>query len=133
MDNDRCYLTTKVQILSPPDRTQLEKSLLPLGALSGLSDGDLDGCISCDGVSDDDVTFLAKPVLVLSFDFWFDRFKTFTYRNLENRLFSPMFCLKCVLLIRQGRDQVHGLCWWENTNKTKTFLFFSNLRHIESC
>jgi hypothetical protein len=23
-------------------------------------------------------------------------------------------------LYRQGRDQVHRLCWWKNTNKTKT-------------
>jgi hypothetical protein len=30
--------------------------------------------------------------------------------------------LKCVLLIKHGRDQVHGLCWWENTNGTKTLL-----------
>jgi len=67
MDNDRCYLTAKVQILSPPDRTQLEKSLLPLGALSGLSDGDPDGCISCDGVSDDDVTFFRQPRLGFEF------------------------------------------------------------------
>jgi hypothetical protein len=27
--------------------------------------------------------------------------------------------LKCVLLIRQGRNQVHELCQLENTNKTK--------------
>ena len=27
---------------------------------------------------------------------------------------SPTLCLKCVLLIKQGRDLVHGLCWWEN-------------------
>jgi hypothetical protein len=31
-------------------------------------------------------------------------------------------CLKCVLLIKQGRDQVHGPCWWENTNITRNLL-----------
>ena len=35
---------------------------------------------------------------------------------------SLTLCLKCVLLVRQGRDQVHGLCWWEFTNRTKTLL-----------
>ena len=32
----------------------------------------------------------------------------------------PTVCLKCVLLVRQGRDQVHRFCWWKNTNITKT-------------
>jgi hypothetical protein len=26
---------------------------------------------------------------------------------------------------------VHGLCWWENINKTKTLFILSSLRHIE--
>ena len=43
----------------------------------------------------------------------------------------PILSLKCVLLIRQGRDQVHGLCWWETPTELKFYSFFSNLRHIE--
>ena len=33
--------------------------------------------------------------------------------------------------IKQGRDQVHGLCWWETPTEPKLYLFFSILRHIE--
>jgi hypothetical protein len=40
----------------------------------------------------------------------------------ESTIFPLTLCLKCALLIRQGRDQVHGLYWWENTNRTKTLL-----------
>ena len=39
-----------------------------------------------------------KPVLVLSFDFWVSRFRTFTCRNWESM--TPTLCLKCVLLIQ---------------------------------
>ena len=38
-----------------------------LGASSGLSNGDPDGCISCDGVSDDDVTFFRQTYLGFEF------------------------------------------------------------------
>ena len=78
-----------------------------------------------------DVTFFCQTCLGFEFLFWFDRFRTFTSRNWGVDYLSLTLCLKCVMLIRQGRDQVHELCWWENTNRTKTYLFFSNLRHIE--
>ena len=67
----------------------------------------------------------AKPVLVLSFDFGLTGSRPSLVEIGESTF--PTFCLKCVLLIRQGRDQVHGLCWWENTNRTKTLLIL----HIE--
>ena len=38
----------------------------------------------------------------------------------------PTLCLKRTLLIKQGRDQVLGLCWLENTKKTKTLLITLN-------
>ena len=41
----------------------------------------------------------AKPILILSLDFWFDRFRTFTCRNLGND-YLPALCFKCVLLIK---------------------------------
>ena len=69
--------------------------------------------------------FFAKPVLVLSFDFGLARSEHLLVEIGESTVF-PTLCLKCVLLIRQGRDQVHGLCWWGNTNITKTF-FYSSL------
>ena len=47
------------------------------------------------------------------------------------RMSSPTLCLKCVLLIRQGRDLMHGLCWWETPTEPKLYLFFSSLRHIK--
>ena len=63
--------------------------------------------------------FSAKPVLVLSFDFGLIGSKLLLVEIGESTD-SPTLCLKRVLLIRQGRDQVHGLCWWINTNRTKT-------------
>ena len=55
MDNYRCYLTARVWILSPPNRT-----LFPiLGASVSPGDGDLDGCTSCDSGSN--VTFFSIP------------------------------------------------------------------------
>jgi hypothetical protein len=38
-------------------------------------------------------------------------------------------------LQRQGRDQVHGSCWWKNTNRTKTLfiLTLSTLTMIRYC
>ena len=61
--------------------------------------------------------FSAKPVLVLSFDFGLADLELSLVEIGESNF--PTLCLKCVLLIRQGRDQVHGPCWWENTNRTK--------------
>ena len=43
------------------------KIIYSLGASFGLSDEDLDGCISCDGVSDDDVTFFCQTRLGFEF------------------------------------------------------------------
>ena len=61
--------------------------------------------------------FPTNPVLVLSFDFGLTGSELSLVEIGESTILPHT--LKCVLLIRQGRDQVHGLCWWENTNKTK--------------
>ena len=50
----------------------------------------------------------AKPILVLSFDFGLIGSKLLLV-EIEESTDSPTLCLKHVLLIRQGRDQVHGL------------------------
>ena len=73
--------------------------------------------------------FSAKAVLILSLDFGLTGLELLLV-EIGGSINFPTLCLKCVLLIKQGRDQVHGLCWWENTNRTK-ILFFSNLRHME--
>ena len=39
--------------------------------------------------------------------------------------------LEVYLLIGQGRDQVHGPCWWKTPTEPKVYLFFSNLKHSE--
>ena len=67
----------------------------------------------------------AKPILVLSFDFGLTGSKLLLVEIGESTDSSTL-CLKCVLLIRQGRDQVHGLCWWKNTNRTKTLFILAH-------
>ena len=51
----------------------------------------------------------AKPVLVLSFDFGLTGLGP-SLVEVWGIDYLPTLCLKCVLLIKQGRDQVHGLC-----------------------
>ena len=63
-----------------------------------------------------------KHVLILSFYFGLTGSGPSLVEIGESTNFSLTLCLNCVLLIRQGRDQVHGLYWWENTNRTKTLL-----------
>jgi hypothetical protein len=73
----------------------------------------------------------SKPVLVLSFDFGLTGSELLfvEIRELTN---SSTLCLKCVLLIRHGRDQVHELCWWkyqQNQNITYSSLSLGTLNH----
>ena len=49
------------------------------------------------------------PVLVLSLDFGLTG-SEHLYKFVESTD-SPILCLKCVLHMKQGRYQVHGLCW----------------------
>jgi hypothetical protein len=51
----------------------------------------------------------AKLILVLSFDFGLIGSEPSLVDIRESTVFPTLY-LKCVLLIRQGRDQVHGLC-----------------------
>ena len=58
MDNYRCYLTVRVLIFKSFEQDLTgEKFFIPLVHHPGLSGGDPDGYTSCDGDSDDDVTF----------------------------------------------------------------------------
>ena len=67
MDNYRCYLLARVQNFKSSNRTT-SSLVYTLGASVGLRDGDLDGCTSCDGDSDD-VTFSFRTYLVCGLDF----------------------------------------------------------------
>ena len=71
----------------------------------------------------------AKPVLVLSLDFGL--IGSEYLQKFGELADSPILCLKIVLLMRQGRYQVHGLHWWKTPTEPNFYLFFSNLRHIE--
>jgi hypothetical protein len=55
MDNYRFYLCRGFGVLSPSNKTG--GVLHSSGASTGPGDGDLNGCTSCDGDSNDDVTF----------------------------------------------------------------------------
>ena len=57
MDNYRCYLMVRVQIFKSSGQDLTREKSFTLGASFGLSDGDPDGCTSCDGDFDDNVTF----------------------------------------------------------------------------
>ena len=57
-----------------------------------------------------------KPVLILSFDFWFDRFRTFTCRNLGNRLSSHILLEVCPA----HKDKVEIKCMGSIGGKTPT-------------
>ena len=100
MDNNRCFLTIRVQIFksSKQDSTREESFTFrvhhPISAMETQMAAYL-VLVSLMMMLPSSV----KPVLVLSFDFWLSRFRTFTCRNwgINN---SPTLCLKCVLLIQ---------------------------------
>jgi hypothetical protein len=57
MDNYWFYLSARVQCFESSKQDLTREVLHSLGASVGLGDGDLDGCPSYDGDSDDDATF----------------------------------------------------------------------------
>ena len=69
MDNYQFYLPARVQCFKSSEYDLIEEVLYFLGASIGLGDGDLDGCTSCDGDSNDDVTFSFHTYLVCGLDF----------------------------------------------------------------
>ena len=71
----------------------------------------------------------AKPILILSFDFGLIGSKPSLVEIWELTIFPHT--LKCIPLIRQCRDQVHGSVGGKTPTEPKLYLFFSNLRHIE--
>ena len=100
MDNYRCYLMARVWIFksSKQDSTEEESFTFwvhrPVLAMETQMAAYL-VTVSLMLMLPSSV----KPVLVLSFDFWLSRFRTFTCRNwgINN---SPTLCMKCVQLIQ---------------------------------
>ena len=130
MNNYRCYLTARVRIFKSSGQdsageesftfrvhypvsameTQMAAYLVIVSLMMMLSSS-------------------AKPVLVLGFDFWLSRFRTFTYRNWGIND-SPTLCFKCVLLIQtRQRSSAQSLLVGKHQQNHKLYLFFSNLRH----
>jgi hypothetical protein len=68
MDNYRCYLSARVHIFKSSGYDFFLQSCFPSGASIDLRDGDLDGCTSCVGDSDDVVTFFFHTCLVYGLD-----------------------------------------------------------------
>ena len=60
-----------------------------------------------------------KPVLILSFDFGLIGSEP-SLVGIGKLTFFPHTLLEVCPAHKTSRDQVHGLCWWENTNRTKT-------------
>jgi hypothetical protein len=68
MDNYRCYLLARVWIFKSSGQDFFSNLVYSLGALVGLGDGDLDGCTSCVGDSDDVIIFSFHTCLVCGLD-----------------------------------------------------------------
>ena len=69
MDNYLVYLPTRVQCFKSFEEDLNSEVLYSSGASIDPRDGDLDGCTSYDGDSDDDVTFSFQTCLVCGLDF----------------------------------------------------------------
>jgi hypothetical protein len=64
MDNYRCYLPARVRIFKSSGQDFFSNLVYSSGASVSLGDGDLDGCTSCVGDSDDVVIFSFHTCLV---------------------------------------------------------------------
>ena len=64
MENYRFYLPARVRCFESSEQDLTGEVLYSSCASGSLGDGDLDGCTSYDGDSDDDVTFSFQTYLV---------------------------------------------------------------------
>jgi len=99
MNNYRCYLTTRVWIFKSSGQNSVREESFTFRVYHPVLD--IETHMAAYLVTVSLMMMLpssVKPVLVLSFDFWFDRFRTFTCRNWGIND-SRTLCLKCVLLI----------------------------------
>ena len=100
MDNYRCYLTARVRIFKSFEQDSTGEESFTFRVHCPVSE--MENQMAAYLVMVSLMMMLPssiKPVLVLSFDFWVSRFRTFTCRNWDINN-SPTLCLKCVLLIQ---------------------------------
>ena len=100
MDNYRCYLMARVRIFKSFGQDSAREESFTFRVHHPISA--METQMAAYLVTVSLMMMLpssAKPILVLGFDFWLSRFRTFTYRNWGIND-SPTLCLKCVLLIQ---------------------------------
>ena len=100
MNNYRCYLMTRVQIFKSfrQDSAGEESFTFWVHHPGSAMETQMAAYLVTVSLMMMLPSFV-KPVLVLSFDFWLSRFRTFTCRNWGIND-PPTLCLKCVLLIQ---------------------------------
>ena len=132
MDHYRCYLMARVQIFKSSEQdlageesftfqvhrpvstmeTQMATYLVMVSLMMMLPSS-------------------VKPIMVLSFDFWLSRFRTFTCRNwgINN---SPTLCLKCILLVQTRQRSSAWALLVGKHQQNQNFIYSSlTLRRIE--
>ena len=100
MDNYRCYLTVRVWIFKSSGQNSVREESFTFRVYHPVLD--IETHMAAYLVTVSLMMMLpssVKLILVLSFDFWLSRFRTFTCRNWGIND-SPTLCLKCVLLIQ---------------------------------
>ena len=126
MDNYRCYLMARVRIFKSSEQDLAGEKFYNLRVHHPVSTMETQMTVYLVMVSLMMLPSFVKSVLVLSFDFWLSRFRTFTCRNwgINNSL---TLCLKCVLLIqtRQRSSACALLVGKHQQNQNFTYSFLT--------
>ena len=120
MDNYRCYLTARVRIFKSSGQDLAGEKFFTLRVHHPIST--METQMAAHLVTVSLMMMLPssdKPVLVLSFDFWLAG-SELSFLEIRESITLPHSAWSVSCSYRQGRDQMHGLYWWKNTNKTKT-------------
>ena len=135
MDNYRCYLTASVQIFKSSEQDSVREESFTFQVYHPVSAMETQMAAYLVMVSlMMMLPYSAKPILVLGFDFWLSRFRTFTCRN-QGINDSPTLCLKCVLLMQtRQRSSAWALLvrkHQQNQNFTYSFLTLGILNKMK--
>ena len=127
MDNYRCYLTARVWIFKSSGQASVGEESFTFHVYYSVSL--METRMAAYLVTVSLMMMLpsfAKTILVLGFDFWLSRFRTFTCRNWRIND-SPTLCLKCVLLIqtRQRSSACALLVGKHQQNQNFTYSFLT--------
>ena len=125
MDNYRCYLMARVRIFKSSRQDSAGEEFFTFQVHHPVSA--METQMTAYLVTVSLMMILpssAKPVLVLSFHFWFDRFRTFTCRNWGIND-SPILCLKCVLLIQTRQRSSAWALLVEKHQHNQNFIYSS--------